>query len=68
MRLADLETGSLDLIYSKTGQYYFLEVNPGGQFSMVSIPCNYNLEKKVAEYLINMSNNGKQRTENDSNR
>jgi len=55
MRRAGLETGSLDLIYSRTGEYYFLEVNPGGQFSMVSIPCNYHLEKKVAEYLVKKS-------------
>lgn len=55
MRKAELETGSLDLILSRTGEYYFLEVNPGGQFSMVSIPCNYHLEKKMAEYLLNKS-------------
>lgn len=41
----NLNTGSFDLIYSKTGEYYFLEVNPVGQFGMVSYPCNYYLEK-----------------------
>ena len=29
------------------------QVNPVGQFSMVSKPCNYYLEKEVAKYLIN---------------
>jgi hypothetical protein len=38
---------------TKKGEYVFLEVNPIGQFGMVSAPCNYNLEKKIAQYLIN---------------
>lgn len=50
----NLNTGSLDIVKSsKNGGYYFLEVNPSGQFGMVSFPCNYNLHKKVADYLIN---------------
>lgn len=49
-----LNTGSIDLIKSaKNGKYYFLEVNPSGQFGMTSFPCNYNLHKKVADFLIN---------------
>ncbi|WP_342647321.1 grasp-with-spasm system ATP-grasp peptide maturase [Mucilaginibacter sp. CSA2-8R] len=59
MKLTGLQTGSIDLIYSKTGEFVFLEVNPVGQFSMVSTPCNYRLEKKVAEHLINLSQNGR---------
>lgn len=52
-----LNTGSLDLIKSsKNGHYYFLEVNPFGQFGMTSKPCNYNLHKKVADFLIDNSN------------
>lgn len=47
----NLNTGSVDLILDKTGNYYFLEINPVGQFGMVSYPCNYQLEKKVAKYL-----------------
>jgi ATP-GRASP peptide maturase of grasp-with-spasm system len=57
MKCVNLSTGSLDLIYSQTGEYYFLEVNPVGQFGMVSFPCNYNLEKLMAEYLIKLSHN-----------
>jgi ATP-GRASP peptide maturase of grasp-with-spasm system len=47
-----LSTGSVDLIKNTKGEYYFLEVNPVGQFLMVSDPCNYFLDKKVANYLI----------------
>jgi ATP-GRASP peptide maturase of grasp-with-spasm system len=51
MKLIGLNTGSIDLIYSTKKEYIFLEVNPAGQFGMVSSPCNYNLEKKVALFL-----------------
>ncbi|MBP1167065.1 MAG: grasp-with-spasm system ATP-grasp peptide maturase [Chryseobacterium culicis] len=52
MHKINLNCGSLDLIYTK-GQYYFLEVNPVGQFGAVSQACSYNLESKIAEYLSN---------------
>lgn len=47
-----LDTGSIDMIYSVDCEYYFLEINPVGQFGMVSFPCNYHIEKQIAEYLI----------------
>lgn len=47
-----LKTGSIDIIKGIDGEYYFLEVNPVGQFGMTSKPCNYNLEKKIYEKLI----------------
>jgi ATP-GRASP peptide maturase of grasp-with-spasm system len=46
-----LNTGSIDLIKSKNQKYYFLEINPAGQFGMTSIPCNYNLHKIIALFL-----------------
>lgn len=46
-----LTTGSIDMIVDKEMNYYFLEVNPEGQFGMVSFPCNYNLEKEIANSL-----------------
>ncbi|MCG8457139.1 MAG: grasp-with-spasm system ATP-grasp peptide maturase, partial [Holophagales bacterium] len=52
MEKLDLGTGSLDLVRTEGGEYVFLEINPVGQFGMVSYPCNYRLEKKVAESLI----------------
>ncbi|MGB3468732.1 MAG: grasp-with-spasm system ATP-grasp peptide maturase [Cyclobacteriaceae bacterium] len=51
MQILELNTASVDLIVDRSGEYYFLEVNPVGQFGMVSEPCNYYLEKKVAEHL-----------------
>lgn len=51
---AELSTGSIDFVRTPEGRHVFLEVNPGGQFGMVSQPCNYFLEKKVAERLIRM--------------
>lgn len=47
-----LDTGSLDFIVDKDDLIYFLEVNPSGQFGMVSYPCNYYLERKIANKLI----------------
>ncbi|WP_010178892.1 grasp-with-spasm system ATP-grasp peptide maturase [Aquimarina agarilytica] len=47
----DLNCGSIDMIVNKNGEHIFLEVNPVGQFNMVSYPCNYNLEKIIANFL-----------------
>ncbi|CEJ68525.1 hypothetical protein BN1195_00813 [Chryseobacterium oranimense G311] len=44
-------TGSIDMIKGRDGNYYFLEVNPSGQFRMTSLPCNYNLHFEVAKFL-----------------
>ncbi|WP_228414336.1 hypothetical protein [Chryseobacterium sp. CH21] len=50
MKSLDINCGSLDFI--KAGEkYYFLEINPIGQFSSLSRTCNYALEQKLAEYL-----------------
>jgi len=51
MKQLGLKHGSIDLIKSVNGQYYFLEVNPVGQFGMVSHPCNYYLHEKIAQTL-----------------
>jgi ATP-GRASP peptide maturase of grasp-with-spasm system len=49
----NLNSGSADLIYSRDGRYHFLEINPVGQFGMVSYPCNYYLEREIALYFKN---------------
>lgn len=49
-----LNTGSIDLVVDKNGEFFFLEVNPVGQYGMVSYPCNYNLDKVVASELIKL--------------
>ena len=46
----DLNFCSIDLLYSE-GEYFFLEVNPVGQFGMVSLPCNFNIEKQIGKIL-----------------
>ena len=52
MNQLHLNTGSLDIIYTQNGDYLFLEVNPIGQFGMTSIPCNYYIEKNIADFLV----------------
>jgi ATP-GRASP peptide maturase of grasp-with-spasm system len=49
----NLKTGSLDFVKTKDGRIVFLEVNPWGQYGMTSVPCNYNLDKKIAKFLTN---------------
>lgn len=51
MKLKKLNTGSIDLLVDNQGEYFFLEVNPVGQFGWVSYHCNYQIEKKIANYL-----------------
>lgn len=51
MQRIKLDTGSIDLIRDTSGRYIFLEINPAGQFGMVSKPCNYFLEREVAAVL-----------------
>ena len=50
MQQLDINCGSLDFIKSKN-DFYFLEINPVGQFLGLSAICNYLLEKEIAEYL-----------------
>lgn len=52
MDTLELNTGSIDMIVTPDYKYYFLEVNPVGQFGMVSHPCNYYLERRVAQMLL----------------
>ena len=56
MQKLGLETGSLDLVKTVDGRFVFLEVNPVGQFGMVSYPCNYFLEREVASALVRRLN------------
>jgi len=56
MNEVDLNSGSIDIIKGIDGEYYFLEINPIGQFGFISEPCNYNLPKIIAESLIKKQN------------
>lgn len=52
MQKINLTCGSLDFIKSTDNQYYFLEVNPVGQFLGISDTGNFHLDKIIAETLI----------------
>lgn len=56
MNELQLKTGSIDIIKGNDGEYYFLEVNPVGQFGMTSKPCNYNIEKVISNILYKKLN------------
>lgn len=51
MHKLELNTGSIDLLYSNS-KIFFLEVNPVGQFDYVSGYGDYNLERLIAQTLI----------------
>ena len=51
MKKLFLDTGSIDMIRCTDGKYYFLEINPCGQFGGVSTLCNYYLEELISNYL-----------------
>ena len=53
MKSMNLDTGSIDMILTPDLEYVFLEVNPVGQYDMVSVPCNYYLDKEIAKYFKN---------------
>jgi len=53
MKLINLNIGVLDLIYSTERKYIFLEVNPVGQYEIISEICNFKLNKLIAQWLIN---------------
>lgn len=52
MKNMGLDTGSIDMILTQGNEYVFLEVNPVGQYDMVSVACNYYLDEEVAKYLV----------------
>jgi ATP-GRASP peptide maturase of grasp-with-spasm system len=57
MQQAGMNTGCLDLIKDKNGDYYFLEVNVVGQYLSQSVKCNYSLDQKIAEWLMKHDKN-----------
>jgi ATP-GRASP peptide maturase of grasp-with-spasm system len=51
MKVARLNSGSVDLIYNERNEFIFLEINPVGQFGNLSHECNYNIEEFIASKL-----------------
>lgn len=52
MNKSGLNTGSIDIIKNMNDDYYFIEVNPVGQYLAPSFYCNYYVEQKIAKWLI----------------
>jgi len=48
-----LESGSIDVLVDKNNDYWFLEVNPVGQFDFLSGKNNFYIEREIAKKLIN---------------
>jgi glutathione synthase/RimK-type ligase-like ATP-grasp enzyme len=55
MRALGLEYGAIDLIRSKSGEYVFLEVNPGGQWGWVEGLTGHPINEAVARWLMTRS-------------
>lgn len=51
-----LNIATIDIIHGLDNNYYFLEINPSGQFGYISTGCNYNLEKVVADKFLEYYN------------
>ena len=51
MQKIKLVCGSIDFICDEKGNYYFLEVNPEGQYEWVSGYGNYELDEQIAKFL-----------------
>ena len=47
-----LNTGSVDLIVGEDGEFYFLEINPSGQWGRMSEVCNYKIDAVIADWLM----------------
>jgi glutathione synthase/RimK-type ligase-like ATP-grasp enzyme len=47
-----LESGSIDMLVDEKDNYYYLEVNPVGQFDYLSGFNNYYIEREIAKTLI----------------
>jgi ATP-GRASP peptide maturase of grasp-with-spasm system len=54
MEKCNQQTGSIDMVLDTNGEFYFLEINPVGQYGMTSVPCNYYLDKIIAKSLIEL--------------
>jgi glutathione synthase/RimK-type ligase-like ATP-grasp enzyme len=51
MKVLDIVSGSIDMIYTTKGEYVFLEVNPIGQYHWLEKNCNYSISKDIASLL-----------------
>lgn len=50
-----LDTGSIDLVVTADDRHVFLEVNPTGQLDWLSQALGANIERKIAEHLVQLA-------------
>jgi ATP-GRASP peptide maturase of grasp-with-spasm system len=48
----EINCGSIDTIVTPDDEFYFLEINPIGQFQWLSKNCNYFIERMIADALL----------------
>ncbi len=48
----NLNTASIDMIYTIEKRFVFLEINPVGQYDMVGKLMNFQLDRKIARWLV----------------
>lgn len=53
MQEMGLYMGAIDMIKGKDGEYYFLEVNPQGEWGMLQKELNFPIAERIADNLIN---------------
>jgi glutathione synthase/RimK-type ligase-like ATP-grasp enzyme len=51
MQALQLRFGAIDLIKSTDGQYYFLEINPNGQWAWVELDCGLPISRALIAEL-----------------
>ncbi|WP_347217692.1 MvdC/MvdD family ATP grasp protein [Chryseobacterium sp.] len=56
MKEMGLHTGAIDMIRGKDGKYYFLEVNPQGEWGMLQKELKFPIAERIADFLIKKTN------------
>ncbi|SDJ19038.1 MvdC/MvdD family ATP grasp protein [Chryseobacterium jejuense] len=56
MKEMGLYTGAIDMIRGKDGKYYFLEVNPQGEWGMLQKELGFPIAERIADNLIKRIN------------
>jgi MvdC family ATP-grasp ribosomal peptide maturase len=56
MKEMGLYTGAIDMIRGKDGKYYFLEVNPQGEWGMLQKELKFPIAERIADNLIKRIN------------
>ncbi len=56
MKEMGLYTGAIDMIRGKDGEYYFLEVNPQGEWGMLQKELGFPIAERIADNLIKRIN------------